>query len=51
MPECYSKKHSLIVYANMQGMSEIKKELRDKNIMKKNDKSIKPILIENTIVN
>ena len=51
MPECYSKKHSLIFYANMQGLYEIKKGLGDKNIMKKNDKSIKPILLENTIVN
>ena len=39
MPECYSKKTCQIVYANMQGMDEIKAELKDKNVMKKNDKS------------
>ena len=31
----------------MQGIEDIKKELVDKNIMKKNDKNIKPIIIEN----
>jgi len=46
IPECFSKKHSQIVYANMQGMGEIKRELKDKNIMKKNDRSIKPILLK-----
>lgn len=51
MPECYSKKHSQVIYANLQGFESIKKELRDKNIMKKNDRSIKPIVIENLEVN
>ena len=35
----------------MQGLTEIKKELNDKNIMKKNDSNIKPIMIENLGVN
>jgi len=30
-------------------MQEIKAELQDKNIMKKNDKSIKPLLVENLL--
>ena len=38
---CNSTKYVEIVYANMQGIDEIKKELLDKNIMKKNDNNIK----------
>jgi len=45
--ECNSQKYCEIMYANMQGLSEIKKELNDKNIMKKNDTNIKPLMIEN----
>ena len=35
---------------SMQGLTEIKRELADKNIMKKNDANIKPIMIENIIL-
>ena len=49
--ECNSQKYCEIMYANMQGLTEIKKELNDKNIMKKNDSNIKPIMIENLAVN
>jgi hypothetical protein len=45
--ECNSQKYCEIMYANMQGLTEIKKELNDKNIMKKNDANIKPIMIDN----
>ena len=45
VPQCNSQKYCEIMYANMQGIDEIKKELHDKNIMKKNDNNIKPILI------
>ena len=44
LPNCNSNKHVDIVYANMQGIDEIKKELLNKNIMKKNDSTIKPII-------
>ena len=47
MPQCRSSKQCEIVYANVQGLSCIKKQLQDKNLMKKNDKSIKPVLREN----
>ena len=43
---CNSTKYVEIVYANMQGIDEIKRELKDKNIMKKNDNNIKPIIFE-----
>lgn len=46
MPYCNSNKRGEIVYANMQGMEQIKKGLRDKNIMKKNDNQIKPIIYD-----
>ncbi len=46
IPNCNSNKHVEIVYANMQGIDEIRKELLNKNIMKKNDNSIKPIIID-----
>lgn len=46
LPNCNSNKHIDIVYANMQGIDDIKKELLNKNIMKKNDSSIKPIIID-----
>ena len=48
---CNSSKRGEIVYANMQGMEQIKKGLRDKNIMKKNDNQIKPILYDPIPVN
>lgn len=32
-------------------MEQIKKGLKDKNVMKKNDYKIKPIIIENLLVN
>ena len=46
VPYCNSNKNAEILYANMQGIDEIKKELRDKNIMKKNDCNIKPLIID-----
>lgn len=46
MPFCNSNKMGEIVYANMQGLDEIKKELLNKNIMKKNDNNIKPIILD-----
>lgn len=49
--QCNSTKLGEIVYANMQGIDEIKKELLDKNIMKKNDNNIKPIIFENMQTN
>ena len=51
LPNCNSGKLGEIVYANMQGIEQIKKGLKDKNVMKKNDYKIKPILIENLQVN
>lgn len=51
VPQCNSQKYCEIMYANMQGIDEIKKELRDKNIMKKNDNNIKPVLIANLNTN
>ena len=48
--DCNSQKYCEIMYANMQGLTEIKRELADKNIMKKNDANIKPIMIENIIL-
>ena len=48
---CNSTKYVEIVYANMQGIDEIRKELKDKNIMKKNDNNIKPILFDEMPVN
>jgi hypothetical protein len=47
MPNCNSGKLGQIVYANMQGMEQIKRGLCDKNVMKKNDYKIKPIILEN----
>ena len=44
VPLCNSQKHCEVVYANMQGLAEIKRELQDKNIMKKHDANIKPII-------
>lgn len=35
------------MYANMQGLTEIQKNLNNKSIMRKNDKKIKPIFYEN----
>jgi hypothetical protein len=49
--ECNSQKYCEIMYANMQGLTEIKSELNDKNIMKKNDSNIKPIMMENLQIN
>ena len=46
-PDCNSKKMCQIVYANVQGLDEIYKELEGKQIMQKNDKSIKPIFNNN----
>mmetsp|Transcript_4593 Transcript_4593/g.6984 ORF Transcript_4593/g.6984 Transcript_4593/m.6984 type:complete len:134 (+) Transcript_4593:3489-3890(+) len=50
IPNCNSTKYVEIVYANMQGIDEIKKELLDKNIMKKNDSHIKPIILDDIVV-
>lgn len=36
-----------MVYSNLQGIYEIESHLKDKNIMKKDDDSIKPIKIDN----
>lgn len=46
VPLCNSTKHGEIVYANVQGIEQIKQQLYDKNIMKKNDQNIKPIFHE-----
>lgn len=51
MPFCNSNKMGEIVYANMQGLDEIKKELLNKNIMKKNDNNIKPIILDHMSIN
>ena len=48
---CNSQKYCEIVYANMQGIQECHKELKNKSIMKKNDKRIKPIFYENMLIN
>ena len=48
---CNSTKCGEIVYANMQGIDEIKKELLDKNIMKKNDDLVKPLIFDKVYVN
>ena len=34
------------MYANTQGMEQIKSEFRDKNLMQKKDSRIKPVLLE-----
>ena len=47
VPLCNSQKYCEITYANTQGIDEINKDLRDKNIMKKNDINIKPVMISN----
>jgi hypothetical protein len=49
LPNCNSTKMIDIVYANMQGLDDIKKELLNKNIMKKNDSSIKPIILDHVV--
>lgn len=46
VPLCNSGKYGEIVYANVQGIEQIKQQLYDKNIMKKNDQNIKPIFHE-----
>ena len=49
-PQCNIEKTSNIVYANVQGITQIKEELKDKIVMKANDKSIKPVLLNSTTV-
>ena len=44
--KCKSNKYCQITYANVQGIEEIKAELMDKNIMKKNEDSIRPKFFE-----
>ena len=44
---CKSRKLCEIMYANMQGLIKIQKNLNNKSIMRKNDKKIKPIFYEN----
>ena len=39
---CNSSKYCEITYANVQGIDEIKRELSDKNVMKKTDDSSRP---------
>ena len=51
MQNCNSQKYCEIVYANMQGIGECRNELKNKGIMKKNDKRIKPIFYENMMIN
>ena len=46
VPNCNSSKHAQIVYANVQGLDDILKELKDKNVMKKNDDLIKPVIVK-----
>ena len=46
IPKCNSNKYCEITYANVQGIDEIKLELSDKNIMKKQDTDHKPKFIE-----
>ena len=45
--KCKSNKYCQITYANVQGIEEIKAELMDTNIMKKNEDSIRPKFFEN----
>ena len=40
-----------IVYGNVQGLEDIKKELENKNLMKKNDTRIKPIILDHVQTN
>ena len=40
--KCQSNKYCEITYANVQGIEEIKDELRDKNVMKKVDEDARP---------
>jgi hypothetical protein len=40
--KCQSNKLCEITYANVQGIDEIKLEMSDKNIMKKQEDNIKP---------
>lgn len=49
LPHCLSKKVSKIVYANVQGLEQIKQEMANKTIMQKNDARIKPIWREKNI--
>lgn len=45
--KCNSTKYCEITYANVQGIEEIKKELQDKNVMKKTDPNHRPQFFEN----
>ena len=49
--KCNSNKYCEITYANVQGIEEIKKELSDKNIMKKTEESMRPKFFEGLVVN
>lgn len=44
--KCNSNKYCEITYANVQGIQEIKKELSDKNVMKKTDADSRPKFFE-----
>jgi hypothetical protein len=43
---CKSTKKCAIVYANVQGLEEIKAELRGKEIMKKREQAVRPYFVE-----
>ena len=49
--KCNSNKYCEMTYANVQGLTEIKKELSDKNIMKKTEGNIRPLFFENLKTN
>ena len=51
MTFCNSNKMCEIVYGNVQGLEDIKKELENKNLMKKNDTRIKPIILDHVQTN
>ena len=51
IPNCYSNKYCEITYANVQGIDEIKLELSDKSVMKKQDPKLKPFFIDDLSVN
>ena len=46
VPSCKSNKLCDLVYANVQGLDEIKAELRGKEIMKKREQSVRPLFVQ-----
>lgn len=48
LPSCKSNKRCDIVYANVQGLDEIKAELRGKEIMKKREQAVRPFFVGTT---